>query len=127
MKVIPRMTALAAGLLVAGAGLAQGASGYPDRPIRLIVPFAPGGTNDVAGRIVSEKMSERLGRPFVVDNRPGANMVVGCDIAAKAAPDGYTMLIVAAGFSVNPSLRNSFLSTRCATSRRSASSAAAPT
>ena len=105
MKVIPRMMAIAAGLLVAGACLAQGASGFPDRPIRLIVPFAPGGTNDVAGRIASEKMSQRLGQPFVVDNRPGANMVIGCEIAAKAAPDGYTMLIVAAGFSVNPSLR----------------------
>jgi tripartite-type tricarboxylate transporter receptor subunit TctC len=105
MSIIPRMTALAAGLLLAGTSLAQGAGGYPDRPIRLIVPFAPGGTNDTAGRIVSERMSHRLGQPFVIDNRPGANMVLGCDIAAKAAADGYTMLIVAAGFSVNPSLR----------------------
>ena len=105
MKAIPHLTTLGAGLLLAGACLAQGTSGYPDRPIRLIVPFAPGGTNDTAGRIVSEKMSQRLGQPFVIDNRPGANMVLGCDIAAKAAPDGYTMLIVAAGFSVNPSLR----------------------
>jgi tripartite-type tricarboxylate transporter receptor subunit TctC len=104
MKVIAHLAALAAGLLVAGASPAHGAS-YPDRPIRLIIPFAPGGTNDTAGRIVSEKMAPRLGQPFVVDNRPGANMVVGCDIAAKAAPDGYTMLIVAAGFAVNPSLR----------------------
>ena len=105
MSVIPHITTFAAGLVIAGTCLAQGAGGYPDRPIRLIVPFAPGGTNDTAGRIVSEKMSQRLGQPFVIDNRPGANMVLGCDIAAKAAPDGYTMLIVAAGFSVNPSLR----------------------
>jgi tripartite-type tricarboxylate transporter receptor subunit TctC len=101
MKIVLQLTALAA--LAAGACLAQGA-GYPDRPIRLIVPFAPGGTNDTAGRIVSEKMGQRLGQPFVVDNRGGANMILGCEIAAKAAPDGYTMLIVAAGFSVNPSL-----------------------
>jgi tripartite-type tricarboxylate transporter receptor subunit TctC len=101
MKIVLQLTALAA--LAAGACLAQSA-GYPDRPIRLIVPFAPGGTNDTAGRIVSEKMGQRLGQPFVVDNRGGANMILGCEIAAKAAPDGYTMLIVAAGFSVNPSL-----------------------
>src|SRR5690349_22757603 len=106
MKFIPRAATLAAALLAAGACLAQGgAGGYPDRPIRLIVPFAPGGTNDTAARIASEQMSHRMGQPFVVDNRPGANMVLGCDIAAKAAPDGYTMLIVAAGFSVNPSMR----------------------
>lgn len=101
MKIVLQLTALAA--LATGACLAQSA-GYPDRPIRLIVPFAPGGTNDTAGRIVSEKMGQRLGQPFVVDNRGGANMILGCEIAAKAAPDGYTMLIVAAGFSVNPSL-----------------------
>jgi len=93
-----------AGLLAAAPCLAQ-EKGYPSRPIRLVVPFAPGGTNDIAGRIVADKLSERLGQPFVVDNRAGANMVVGCEIVSKAAPDGYTLLIVAAGFAVNPSLR----------------------
>ncbi|HKU69458.1 MAG TPA: tripartite tricarboxylate transporter substrate binding protein, partial [Burkholderiales bacterium] len=92
------------GLLAASPSFAQD-KGYPNRPIRLVVPFAPGGTNDIAGRIVAEKLSERLGQPFVVDNRAGANMVVGSEIVAKAAPDGYTLLIVAAGFAVNPSLR----------------------
>src|SRR5690242_21516671 len=93
-----------AGLLAAAPCFAQDRN-YPNRPIRLVVPFAPGGTNDIAGRIVADKLSERLGQPFVVDNRAGANMVVGCEIVAKAAPDGYTLLIVAAGFAVNPSLR----------------------
>jgi tripartite-type tricarboxylate transporter receptor subunit TctC len=93
-----------AGALAAAPCLAQ-EKGYPTRPIRLVVPFAPGGTNDIAGRIVADKLSERLGQPFVVDNRAGANMVVGCEIVSKAAPDGYTLLIVAAGFAVNPSLR----------------------
>lgn len=93
-----------AGLLAAAPCFAQDKS-YPNRPIRLVVPFAPGGTNDIAGRIVADKLSERLGQPFVVDNRAGANMVVGCEIVSKAAPDGYTLLIVAAGFAVNPSLR----------------------
>ena len=93
-----------AGLLAAAPCFAQDKS-YPNRPIRLVVPFAPGGTNDIAGRIVADKLSERLGQPFVVDNRAGATMVVGCEIVPKAAPDGYTLLIVAAGFAVNPSLR----------------------
>lgn len=98
---------IAAGLLAAGNCLAQAAAsaaGYPSRPIRLVVPFAPGGTNDILGRIVAEKLSERLGPPFVVDNRAGANMVVGSEIVARAGPDGHTLLIVSAGFAVNPSL-----------------------
>jgi tripartite-type tricarboxylate transporter receptor subunit TctC len=106
MKPVARILTLAAGLLAAGACLAQGAPGYPARPVRLVIPFAPGGTNDIAGRLVAEKMSGRLGQPIVVDNRPGANSVVGSAIVAQANPDGYTMLIVAAGFAVNPSLRS---------------------
>jgi tripartite-type tricarboxylate transporter receptor subunit TctC len=91
------------GLLAASPCLAQDKS-YPNRPIRLVVPFAPGGTNDSVGRIVADKLSVRLGQPIVVDNRSGANSIVGCEIVAKAAPDGYTMVIVAAGFAVNPGL-----------------------
>lgn len=87
------------------AGYAQAAAGYPERPVRLVVPFAPGGTNDVIGRIVAEKLAVRLGQPFVVDNRAGANSVVGSEIVAGANPDGHTLLIVAAGFAINPSLR----------------------
>lgn len=87
------------------AGHAQAAAGYPERPVRLVVPFAPGGTNDVIGRIVAEKLAARLGQPFVVDNRAGANSVVGSEIVAGANPDGHTLLIVAAGFAINPSLR----------------------
>jgi tripartite-type tricarboxylate transporter receptor subunit TctC len=90
--------------VIAG-GPAQAASRYPERPVRLVVPFAPGGTNDVMGRIVAERLANRLGQPFVVDNRAGANSVVGSEIVARAAPDGHTLLIVAAGFAINPSLR----------------------
>jgi tripartite-type tricarboxylate transporter receptor subunit TctC len=75
------------------------------RPIRLVVPFAPGGTNDIIARSVGDRLGERLGQPFVIDNRGGANSVVGCDIVAHSPADGHTLLIVAAGFSVNPSLR----------------------
>lgn len=88
-------------LLPAGAG-AQGA--YPSRPVRLVVPFAAGGTNDILGRIVAEKFSEKLGQPFVADNRGGANTVVGSEIVARAAPDGHTLLMVSASIAVNPGL-----------------------
>lgn len=104
MLVSIRIAVAAAGLVIAVASLAQDVSGFPNRPLRLVVPFAPGGTNDSVGRVVADKLAARLGQPVVVDNRAGANSIVGCEIVAKAAPDGYTMVIVAAGFAVNPSL-----------------------
>ncbi|MGQ0524024.1 MAG: tripartite tricarboxylate transporter substrate binding protein [Betaproteobacteria bacterium] len=96
---------LAAMSMPVGETLAQAPARYPERPIRLVVPFAPGGTNDVIGRIVGERLAARLGQPVVVDNRAGANSVLGSEIVAQAAPDGHTLLIVAAGFAINPSLR----------------------
>ena len=66
---------------------------YPAKPIRMIIPFPPGGATDIIGRVVSQKMGERLGQSVVVDNRPGAGGTIGSDITAKAAPDGYTLLI----------------------------------
>src|SRR4051812_46104197 len=77
---------------------------YPERPVRFVVPFAPGGTLDVLGRIVAERLSAKLGQRFVVDNRSGANSVIGCEIVARAPADGHTLVIVAAGFAVNPSI-----------------------
>jgi tripartite-type tricarboxylate transporter receptor subunit TctC len=91
--------------MVLGETFAQAPARYPERPIRLVVPFAPGGTNDVIGRIVGERLAARLGQPVVVDNRAGANSVLGSEIVAHATPDGHTLLIVAAGFAINPSLR----------------------
>ena len=73
---------------------------YPARPVRLIVPFAAGGS-DVPARMLALKLSERFGQPFVVDNRPGAAGVLGADIAAKATPDGYTLLFVTASHAVS--------------------------
>ncbi len=102
-----RILMAAAATLAAGANLAQNPTSpaYPNRPIRLVVPFAPGGTNDIVARTVGDKLTERLKQPFVIDNRGGANSIVGCDIVAHSIPDGYTLIIVAAGFAVNPSLR----------------------
>jgi tripartite-type tricarboxylate transporter receptor subunit TctC len=69
------------------------AQDYPNRPIRIVVPFAPGGGGDVLGRLVAQKLSEQLKQPVVVDNKPGASTIVGTDLVAKAPPDGYTMLL----------------------------------
>ena len=75
---------------------------YPDRAIRLIIPFAPGGSNDVVGRIIANQLGQALGKQVFVDNRAGAGGVVGSDMAAKAAPDGYTLLIVSIAHAVDP-------------------------
>jgi tripartite-type tricarboxylate transporter receptor subunit TctC len=90
-------------VLWAASAVAQ-AQGYPAKPIRWIVPYTGGGLTDVVTRIVTQKMSGPLGQPIVVDNRPGANSILGSDLAAKAAPDGYTMVTVIAGYSANVTL-----------------------
>jgi tripartite-type tricarboxylate transporter receptor subunit TctC len=83
---------------------ADAASSYPNRPLRMVVPFAPGGTLDFIGRVLAEKLADRLGKPIVVDNRGGANGIIGSEIVARTIPDGHTLLVVPAGFAVNPSL-----------------------
>jgi tripartite-type tricarboxylate transporter receptor subunit TctC len=85
---------------------AAAADDYPNRTIRLIIPFAPGGSNDVVGRIIAHQLGEKLGKQVFVDNRPGAGGVVGSDLAAKADPDGYTLLIVSIAYAVDPWLYN---------------------
>jgi tripartite-type tricarboxylate transporter receptor subunit TctC len=77
---------------------------YPVRPIRMVVPFASGGGVDIIGRIVAAKLSEDLGQQVIVDNRVGAGSTVGTDIAAKSAPDGYTLLVTNNSLAYNPSL-----------------------
>lgn len=77
---------------------------YPVKAIRLIVGFSPGGGTDVTARVIAQPLSERLGQRVVVDNRPGADGVVGSDVVAKSAPDGYTLLMVNSGHTVNPAL-----------------------
>jgi tripartite-type tricarboxylate transporter receptor subunit TctC len=78
------------------------ADDYPSRPIRLIIPFPPGGSNDVVGRIVANQLGQKLGQTVFVDNRAGAGGVVGTDVAAKSAADGYTLLVVSLAHAVDP-------------------------
>ena len=84
--------------------LAVFAQAYPSKPIRWIVPYTGGGITDVVTRVVTQKMQGPLGQSIVVDNRPGANSILGSDLAAKAAPDGYTMVTVIAGYAANVTL-----------------------
>jgi tripartite-type tricarboxylate transporter receptor subunit TctC len=80
------------------------AQSYPAKPVRIIVPFAPGGGSDLAGRLVAAKLSERMGTQFIVENRPGAGSNLGAEIAVKSPPDGYTLLLISASYTVNPSV-----------------------
>ncbi len=90
--------------LIAGAALVQPAAAYPDKVVRIIVPFAPAGPTDVMARLIAQKLSENLKQQFVVENHPGAGGNLGTMQVARAAPDGYTLLIASSSFVVNPSL-----------------------
>ena len=98
-------------ILLAASGIASGqpvkpdaAASYPARPVRLLVPIAPGGSSDGMARILAQKLTENWGQQVLVDNRPGGSEVIGTDIVAKAAPDGHTLELVSLRYSVNPSL-----------------------
>ncbi|MGE4337633.1 MAG: Bug family tripartite tricarboxylate transporter substrate binding protein [Pigmentiphaga sp.] len=86
------------------ASTAAAQSAYPERPIRFVVPYPPGGFTDILARTLSPRMSETLGQPLVVENRGGGGSTIGTDIVAKAAPDGYTILLVAPDVAINESL-----------------------
>ncbi|HEY1979730.1 MAG TPA: tripartite tricarboxylate transporter substrate binding protein [Xanthobacteraceae bacterium] len=88
--------------LAAFAAPAAAADDYPSRSIRLIIPFPPGGANDVVGRIVASQLGRKLGQQIFVDNRSGAGGVVGTDVAAKSTPDGYTLLVISVAHAVDP-------------------------
>jgi tripartite-type tricarboxylate transporter receptor subunit TctC len=98
---------LVAVCLVAGPPAARAAElpkDFPGRPVRLIVPFPPGGSNDILGRFMATRLTERLGQQVIVDNRPGADGMIGTDIAARAVPDGHTLLIVSTSYAQNPAV-----------------------
>lgn len=99
--------ALVAGIAAGVPARAQGdaAAGYPKQPIKIVVGFAPGGSNDLVARLLAQKFGERLGQPAVVENRPGAGAIIGTEVVARAAPDGYTLLVAPAGtLTINPAV-----------------------
>ena len=104
MTVFRLLTATLAGLVWASTAACH-AQGYPSKTIRMVVPIAAGGGTDTAARLIAQKLSEQLNVSIVVDNRPGAGTVLGTELFARAAPDGYTLMTVAPEFSINPSLR----------------------
>jgi tripartite-type tricarboxylate transporter receptor subunit TctC len=106
MRFVARALAFSAALLFAAQAFAQGAGpgGWPNKPVKIIVPFAPGGPTDIAARLISQKMSENLKQQFYIENQAGAGGNLGMGNAAKSAPDGYTILFVSSSFVVNPSL-----------------------
>jgi tripartite-type tricarboxylate transporter receptor subunit TctC len=92
------------GLVLAAVTAMAHAETYPSRPIRLIVPFPPGGSNDIVGRMIAAQLGDRLGQQVFVDNRAGAGATIGAGLAAIAPPDGYTLLLISASFVFNPSI-----------------------
>ena len=99
-----KKSAIVSLLLIASAAGFAHAQKYPSRPIRLVVASAPGGASDILGRMLAQKLSEEYGQQVVVDNRAGASGVIGTDIVAKSAPDGYTLLIIQPSLTINPSM-----------------------
>ncbi|MGB7543638.1 MAG: tripartite tricarboxylate transporter substrate binding protein [Burkholderiales bacterium] len=106
-----RRGALGRGLAVCAAALAvalpatmAAAQAYPVKPVKLIIPFPPGGSNDVVGRMIANQLSERLGKSVVADNHGGAGGLIGADMAAKSPPDGYTLLLISVAYAFNTSI-----------------------
>jgi tripartite-type tricarboxylate transporter receptor subunit TctC len=99
---ISRLIGFVAAAALCGTAHAQT---FPSKPLRIIVPFAPGGAADATSRVLGEQLSKSVGQSVIVDNRPGAGAVIGYELGAKAAPDGHTMTIVFPSFVVNPSVR----------------------
>ena len=93
---------LKAAMLLFALTVTAAAQDYPNKPIRLIIPFPPGGSNDVVGRVIATQLSEALGKQVVVDNRAGAGGVIGTEVAANSPPDGYTLLVISIAHAVNP-------------------------
>jgi tripartite-type tricarboxylate transporter receptor subunit TctC len=103
----PIVHGMAAAAVAANSAIAQSeADKYPDRPIKIIVPFAPGGSVDILARVVGQKMTESWGQPVIVESRPGASTMIGTAAAAKAEADGYTLIVVVSNHATNPALHS---------------------
>jgi tripartite-type tricarboxylate transporter receptor subunit TctC len=98
------MQRAAVALALAFAAVTAPAQNYPSHPVKVVVPYAVGGSADVYGRVLAAKLSETMGQPFVIENRPGGGAVIGTDAVAKSAPDGYTVLIMSNTHTVNETL-----------------------
>ncbi|BEP64926.1 tripartite tricarboxylate transporter substrate binding protein (plasmid) [Variovorax sp. V213] len=96
-----RATIAALALAAASSGIAQ-TQPWPSRPVRVVIPFPPGGTLDTVGRLLAQKLGDQTGQPFIVENRPGGNGVIGADVVSKAPADGYTLLFNASTFTTAP-------------------------
>ena len=94
----------AAALALAGMTCAAQAQGYPNKPVRIVIPFAPGGSTDANARIINDRLAALWAQPVIVEAKPGANTIIGSDHVAKSAPDGYTLLLTSTAHVVNPSM-----------------------
>ena len=101
LRTLGALVAAAALTVTTGTALAQD---YPNKPVRMVIPFSPGGNTDIIGRIFTPKMGELLGQQIIVDNRGGAGGTIGTAYAARQAPDGYTLIMVSAGHTINPAM-----------------------
>jgi len=105
MKLVRALAVGAACVVVLLAGHPALAQPYPNKPVRMVIAFPPGGTSDFVGRVVAAKLSEFLGQPIVIDNKPGATGLIGTQDVARAAPDGYTLLLAPSDFTLIPTLQ----------------------
>src|SRR3954467_8589591 len=106
MKPVDTLFVVLAAFAVAFAGHTE-AQPYPSKPVRIIIPFAPGGATDIQGRVLFKEMAEQLQQPFVIENRAGAGGMIGAEAVARSAADGYTLLFITATISINTTLARS--------------------
>lgn len=100
----PKLQLIASALLFCAASNVVQAQSFPNRPIRLVVPLAPGGGGDIVSRLIAQKISEPLGQPVIVDNRPGGSTIIGTEIVARSVADGYTLVMATSSHGINPTL-----------------------